>query len=115
VLLLEALGMSLSFIRLHWQCDGRIRWGVTRQYEYNANDKLTMVTDENGRMTTYEYDKSRNHTGTTYANGDETTFTYNEKNDVTSYMIPWAVQLLMSTTWSRMKRKPFLQMEEQGR
>ena len=49
---------------------GESAGGDTRQYEYNVNDMLTMVTDENGRLTTYEYDKSRNHTGTTYANGD---------------------------------------------
>ncbi|MEK5520917.1 DNRLRE domain-containing protein [Heyndrickxia sp. FSL W8-0423] len=59
--------------------------GDTRQYEYNANDNLTKVIDENGRTTTYEYDKSGNHTGTINANGKKTTSTYNERDDITSF------------------------------
>ncbi|WP_313427638.1 DNRLRE domain-containing protein [Siminovitchia terrae] len=59
--------------------------GDTRQYEYNANDNLTKVIDENGRTTTYEYDKSGNHTGTVNANGKKASSTYNERNDITLF------------------------------
>ncbi|MFC9598740.1 DNRLRE domain-containing protein [Peribacillus butanolivorans] len=56
----------------------------TRKYEYNSNDNLTKVIDENGRTTTYEYDKAGNHTATTNAKGNKTTSTYNERNDITT-------------------------------
>lgn len=59
--------------------------GDTRQYEYNANDNLTKVIDENNRTTTYEYDKSGNHTGTINASGNKTVSTYNERDNATSY------------------------------
>lgn len=64
---------------------GETAGGDTRQYEYNANDNLTKVIDENGRTTTFEYDKSGNHTGTTNASGHKTNSTYNEKDDITSF------------------------------
>ncbi|WP_144551291.1 DNRLRE domain-containing protein [Peribacillus simplex] len=56
----------------------------TRKYEYNSNDNLTKVIDENGITTTYEYDKAGNHTTTTNAKGNKTTSTYNERNDITT-------------------------------
>lgn len=64
---------------------GETAGGDTRQYEYNANDNLTKVIDENGRITTYEYDKAGNHTGTTNANSQKTASTYNERDDITSF------------------------------
>ncbi|MGC4379155.1 RHS repeat-associated core domain-containing protein [Fictibacillus sp. Mic-4] len=58
--------------------------GDTRKYEYDANDKLTKVIDENGKTTVYEYDKAGNHTATINAKGQKTTSTYDERNNQTS-------------------------------
>lgn len=56
----------------------------TSRFEYDANDELTKVIDENNRITVYEYDKSGNHTGTVYANGQRTSSTFDERNNKTS-------------------------------
>jgi RHS repeat-associated protein len=56
----------------------------TSRFVYNANDNLTEVTDENGKITTYEYDKAGNHTATINANGNKTSSTYDERNNITS-------------------------------
>ncbi|WP_336864602.1 DNRLRE domain-containing protein [Peribacillus frigoritolerans] len=63
---------------------GETTGGDTRKYEYNSNDNLTKVIDENGRTTTYEYDKAGNHTATINANGKKNLSVYNERDHITS-------------------------------
>jgi len=56
----------------------------SRKYEYDSEDNLTKVVDENGKTTLYEYDKDGNHITTTDANGSKTSYTYDERNDRTA-------------------------------
>lgn len=58
--------------------------GDTRQYEYDFNNALKKVIDEEGKSTTYNYDSVGNHTSTIDSKGQKTTFNYNEKGDIVS-------------------------------
>src|SRR5262249_38101404 len=58
--------------------------GGTTSYAYDANNRLTTITDPQGHHSTLTYDGAGNRVTLTYANGVTASYTYDQLNRLTS-------------------------------